>query len=143
MGQLKPEIRNSKSETRVGKARIELRDRDTRLYDLESRTLQFAKDVRSFTRALPRGLANDQDIKQLVRASGSIGANYLEANNAVSRRDFVLRAKISRKEARETVYWLQLVECGSEARLEATRESLVREATELMKIFGAIVRKSE
>ena len=140
---MKLEIRNSKSENRVRSARSELRDEGARTYDLEARTFQFAKDVRSFVKVLPRGLANDQDIRQLIRASGSVGANYLEANNSVSRRDFILRTKIARKEAKESVYWLQLVDTGTRNHLESTRKSLVQEATELMKIFGAIVRKSE
>ena len=136
---MKFEARNSKSEEQIQKAQMELRDRGARVYDLEPRTLQFARDVRSFIKALPRGLANDQDVKQLVRSSGSIGANDLEANDAVSRKDFIL----ARKEAKEAAYWLQLVEIGTEHDLERTRSSLIQEATELMRIFGAIVRRSE
>ncbi len=143
MDQLKFEMGNSKFETRVRIAISHLRDGEvSKTYDLELRTLQFAKDVRSFAKALPRGLANDQDIRQLIRASGSVGANYLEANNSVSRKDFVLRAKIARKEAKESAYWLQLVDLDGRDHLENARKSLIREATELMKIFGAIVRKS-
>lgn len=140
---MKLEIRNSKSEGRSRNSARELREGSARVYDLEGRTLQFARDVRAFVKTLPRGIGNNQDIKQLVRASGSIGANYIEANEAVSRKDFILRAKISRKESKETVYWLQLVDTGANTRLDATRRSLIQEATELMKIFGAIVRKSQ
>jgi four helix bundle protein len=78
-----------------------------------------------------------------VRASGSVGANYLEANESLSKKDFVMRIKIARKEAKESRYWLQLIDTGDDNALEKTRAALIQEATELMSIFGAIVRKSE
>jgi four helix bundle protein len=112
-------------------------------YDLEERTLHFAKDIRAFVKTLPRTICNEQDIRQLVRASGSVGANYLEANECLSKKDFVMRIKIARKEAKESRYWLQLIDTGDDNALEKTRAALIQEATELMSIFGAIVRKSE
>jgi len=112
-------------------------------YDLEEQTLQFAKDVRAFVKELPRTVANDEDIRQLVRASGSVGANYIEANDSLSKKDFVMRVKISRKEAKESRYWLRLLDTGEEEPLDKRCDSLIQEATELMSIFGAIVRKSE
>lgn len=112
-------------------------------YDLEERTLQLAKDVRVFVKALPRTIANTEDIRQLVRASGSVGANYIEANESLGKKDLVLRIKISRKEAKESRYWLRLLDTGDSDSLDKTRDSLIQEATELMNIFGAIVRKSE
>lgn len=112
-------------------------------YDLEERTLQFAKDVRAFVKALPRTIANEQDIRQLVRASGSVGANYIEANESLSKKDFVMRIKISRKEAKESRYWLRLLDTGENDSADKTRDALIQEATELMNIFGAILRKSE
>jgi four helix bundle protein len=112
-------------------------------YDLEERTLQFARDVRAFVKTLPRTIANDEDIRQLVRASGSVGANYIEANDSLGKKDFVMRIKISRKEAKESRYWLRLLDTGGKESLEKTRGALSQEATELMNIFGAIVRKSE
>ena len=111
-------------------------------YDLEERTLRFAKEVREFVKKLPKNLANIEDIKQLVRASGSVGANYIEANESLSKKDFAMRIKISRKEAKESRYWLKLVETNSDA-LEKERSRLVKEATELMKIFGSIVEKTK
>ena len=80
------------------------RTEGSKRYDLEERTLQFAKDVRAFVKSLPRTIANEQDIRQLVRASGSVGANYIEANEPLSKKDFVMRIKISRKEAKESRY---------------------------------------
>jgi four helix bundle protein len=78
-----------------------------------------------------------------VRASGSVGANYIEANESLSKKDFVMRIKICRKEAKECRYWLRLVDAGDDATVEKDRLNLIREATELTNIFGAILRKSE
>lgn len=112
-------------------------------YDLEERTLKFAKRVRAFVKKLPKSLANIEDVRQLVKASGSVGANYIEANEAFSKKDFMLRIKICRKEAKESRYWLRLVDTGSDTGLEHERQELEREATELTSIFGSIVRKGE
>ena len=81
-------------------------------------------------------------MKQLVRASGSVGANYIEANEAVSKNDFKYRIKICRKESKESRYWLRLLELR-DAEQEEERQALVQEATELMKIFGSILQKSK
>jgi four helix bundle protein len=110
---------------------------------LEERTLQFANDVRAFVRTLPRSVVNEEDIRQLVKASGSVGANYIEANESLSKKDFVLHIKISRKEAKESRYWLRLLDTGGKEPLDKARASLIREATELMNIFGSIMQKSE
>jgi four helix bundle protein len=88
-------------------------------------------------------MCNQEDARQLVRASGSVGANYIEANDSLSKKDFLLRIKISRKEAKESRYWLRLLDIGSDHKLESERQRLVQESTELMNIFGAILRKSE
>ena len=73
-------------------------------YDLEDRTLLFAKDVIEFVGKVPRNLANNEIAKQLIRSVGSVGANYIEANEALSKKDFLMRVKISRKEAKESCY---------------------------------------
>ena len=112
-------------------------------YDLEDRTLRFARRVRAFVKNLPKTISNAEDARQIVRASGSIGANYNEANEALSKRDFVLRVKICRKEAKETRYWLRLIDTNNDIESEDEQEFLEKEATELMNIFGAILRKSE
>ena len=112
-------------------------------YDLEERTLQFAKDVRAFVKMLPRTVANEEDSRQLVKASGSVGANYIEANESLSKKDFLMHIKISRKEAKESRYWLRLIDTGEKGPLGRARTSLIQEATELMNIFGSIVRKSQ
>src|SRR6266508_405589 len=110
-------------------------------FDLEERTFAFAKRVRELVKRLTKTIANVEDARQLVRSSGSVGANYIEANESLSKKDFILRIKTCRKEAKETRYWLRLVETTDTMATE--RELLVQEAQELMNIFGAIVRKSE
>ena len=116
---------------------------NSKQYDLEDRTLQFAKRVRVFVKQLKKTVANIEDGKQLVRSSGSVGANYIEANEALSKKDFLMRIKICRKEAKESSYWLKLVEVEAGANSERDRQELVQEATELTSIFGAILRKSQ
>ena len=110
-------------------------------HDLEERTLNFAKQVVAFVHFLKPTLANVEIIKQVVRSSGSVGANYIEANEALSKKDFALRVKICRKEAKETKYWLQLIEVEGDD-LNGKRQMLVNEAIEITKIFGAIVEKT-
>lgn len=110
-------------------------------YDLEERTKQFAKDVRAFARKIPQSVINVDDIRQLIRASGSVGANYIEANDALGKKDFLMHIKICRKEAKESGFWLDLLEI--DGALLSTSEKPRQESTELMKIFGAILRKSE
>jgi four helix bundle protein len=109
-------------------------------YDLEERTLQFAKDVRLFIRKLLKTVGNMEDGKQLVRSSGSIGANYIEANEALSKKDFLMRIKICRKEAKESRYWLRLLDISET--LEKEKAKLLNESEELLKIFSAIANKS-
>jgi four helix bundle protein len=116
---------------------------NSKQYDLEDRTLAFSKNVRSFVKKLPKTLSNLEDGRQLVKASGSVGANYIEANEALSKKDFRVRIKICRKEAKESRYWLKLIDTEGRKDLDRYRTELIREATELMNIFGAILRKSE
>src|SRR4030042_2099932 len=110
-------------------------------YDLRDRTLRFAKMVRNYVKNLPKTLSNIENARQLIKASGSVGANYIEAEEALSRKDFVMRIKISRKEAKESGYWLELTEPKEEQMME--KQKLIKEATELTKIFGSIVEKSK
>jgi four helix bundle protein len=71
----------------------------TKHYDLEERTLNHALCVRDLTKDVKNSIPNIEYIKQLIRASGSIGANYIETNESISKKDFILRIKIARKEA--------------------------------------------
>ena len=131
---------NPKHKTLISKQIQSTNDKISKRYDLEGRTLKFAKEVIMFVKGLPRTVANAEIAKQLVRSSSSIGANYIEANESLSKKDFSMRSKLCRKESKETVYWLKLVETKNQ---ENKRESLIREATELMKIFGSIVEKTK
>ncbi len=106
-------------------------------YDLEERTFKFAQRVVELINKLPRTISNIEIGKQLVRSAGSAGANYIEANESLGKKDFLMRIKISRKEAKESCYWLKLLSANSD------NENLLKEATELMKIFGAILEKSK
>ena len=115
---------------------------DNKQYDLEDRTLEFARRVRSFVKRLPKSIANTEDSRQLIKSSGSVGANYIEANESLGKNDFKMRIRISRKEAKESRYWLKLIDVYEDNELESERTYLVKESTELMNIFGAILRKS-
>ena len=115
----------------------------SKTYDLEDRTFAFAKRVRVFVRGTPKDLCNIEDARQLVKASGSVGANYIEANEALSKKDFIHRIKICRKEAKECRYWLRLIETNENRDLSGEQKELIQESQELMNIFGAILRKSE
>jgi four helix bundle protein len=119
------------------------KNKNPKQYDLEERTLLFAQRVRAFVKKMPKTLANIEDCRQLVKASGSTGANYIEANEALNKKDFVMRIKISRKESKESRFWLKLVDTGNDAELEKERMELITESTELMKIFGSILQKSK
>lgn len=112
-------------------------------YDLEKRTLNFAKEIRTFIKKLPRTINNIEDGKQVIKSSGSVGANYIEANEALSKKDFLMRIKISRKESKETEYWLSLLNTNEDQILEKERSRLIQETTELRKIFGSILEKSK
>ena len=115
---------------------------NSKKYDLEDRTLLFARRVRNFIKNIKKTLTNIDDSKQLIRSSGSVGANYIEANESLSKKDFVLRVKICRKEAKENRYWLRLIETA-DANQETERENLINEVTELMRIFGSMVEKTK
>ena len=110
-------------------------------YDLEERRFEFARASRAFVKKLPRTIANIEDAKQFIRASGSIGANYIEANESIGKKDFVMKIRTCRREAKESGYWLRLLDCDGE--IESTRTKSLAEAQELTKIFGTIVRRSE
>ncbi len=112
-------------------------------YDLEERTFQFAKAVRIFVKTLPRTIANVEDGKQLIRASGSVGANYREANESLGKKDFLMRMKISRKEAKESAYWLRLIHETNNLENADDSQILMQEATELKKILSSILEKSK
>jgi len=118
------------------------KERDSKQFDPEGRTLMFAKKTRTFVKELPKTIAVLENGKQLIRSSDSVGANYIEANEALSKKDFIMRIKICRKEAKESRYWLRLIDSNGNEQ-EHMRKELEQEASELMNIFGAILRKTE
>ena len=103
---------------------------NSKRYDLEDRTFEFAKRVRAFVLRLTNTPANMEDRRQLIKASGSIGANYIEANEALSKKDFLMRIKICRKEAKESRYWLRLIDTDSNDELEQERKRKQRNREE-------------
>jgi four helix bundle protein len=110
--------------------------------DLEDRTFRFAESVRAFVKQLPRTISNSEDVRQLVRASGSVAANWIEADEALSKKDFLMRVKICRKEAKESRLFLRLIDAGLAKASVAVRDHLAAEARELTLIFSSIVSKS-
>jgi four helix bundle protein len=112
--------------------------------NLEERTLKYAIQIRSLIKKLPLTIFLIEDLKQLLRSSGSVGANYIEANEALSKKDFILRLKISLKETKESEYWLKVIRESNtfEDRLEMEIGALINETIELRKILASILLKS-
>jgi len=113
---------------------------DTSKYDLEERTLEFAKKVLRLVQKLGKNTVNFKLSDQLVRSGTSVGANCREANETETKKDFLFRIRICRKEAKETDYWLELLlEANSDSKKEIL--GLQKEAREFVKIFAAIASK--
>ncbi|MCX6762066.1 MAG: four helix bundle protein [Candidatus Moranbacteria bacterium] len=111
-------------------------------FDLEDRTLDFAKRVVRLCRALPKDSVNNRLVGQVTGAAGSVGANYREANDALGKKDFICRLKISRKEAKEALYWLELIEEANVAVKDRMQE-IKKECLEIKNILSAIIIKAE
>ncbi len=151
----KSEIRNPKSEINskfqapstkyqiIFKHQIPMTETTRNKYDLEERTYQFAKKVALFCKKLSRTISNIEYVRQVIRSSGSVGANYIEANESFSKKDFRMRIKICRKEAKESVHWLRLIIETDEEKFKKEGEELLKEAIELKKIFSSIIEKSK
>lgn len=113
---------------------------DTKQYDLEDRTYEYARLVLQFCKGLPRNSLNFPLMDQVIKSSGSVGANYIEANEVLSKKDFYHRIRICLKEAKESLYWLMLINESNEGVADNT-QPLVNESTELIKIFSSIINK--
>lgn len=111
-----------------------------KIYDLEDRTFEFSKSVVLFTKKLPKTASNIEYIKQVIRSSGSIGANYIEANECLGQKDFKMRIKICRKEAKETAYWLKLIAETNDSQVFENAQILFQESIELKKIFSSMIK---
>jgi four helix bundle protein len=114
---------------------------DSKYLELEKRTQDFSIAVRNFCLLCKHDLINREYIKQVVRSAGSVGANYIEANDSLGVNDKKMKMRISKKEAKETCYWLTHILTYHNEELEQNRLSLLKEANELMLIFAAILRK--
>lgn len=110
-------------------------------FDLEERTLSFAKKIIDLIKKLHKNTVNFELSSQVIRSTGSVGANYREANDALGKKDFFMRVRICRKEAKETKYWLQLI-LHNNPELSGHIDPLIQESSELIKIFSAILNKS-
>jgi four helix bundle protein len=115
--------------------------RDRQAFDLEERTAQFGEAVIHFAQTVTKNPVTTPLISQLVRAGTSVGANYCEADDAVSKKDFKNKIGTCRKEARETKLWLRMI-AAAEPELKVEARKLWQEAKELHLIFAAIWRKS-
>ena len=109
-------------------------------FDLEERTLKFAKQIIHLCQEFPQNTVNFKLIDQVIRSAGSIGANYREANDALGKKDFIHRLRIARKEAKETIFWLELI-VEANPTLKDKVMFLISECIELRNILSAIINK--
>lgn len=118
------------------------KNQNTKQYDLEDRTLEFGKRIIRLSKALPKNTVNFKLTDQIVRSGTSMGANYREANETETKKDFLFRMRICRKEGKETIYWLNLI-IEANPEFEKRINPLLQETTEIVKIFAAIVAKCQ
>ena len=123
----------------AGELRDEAND-GKRVFDLEERTARFGEAIIRFAKKIPQNPVNNRLIDQLVGAGTSVGANYCEADDAVSKRDFRNKIGTCRKEAKETKFFLRMIATAEES-LRAEARILWQEAKELHLIFCSIYRK--
>jgi len=118
-------------------------NQNSKLYDLGERTFQFAKKTTLYVKDLPKSISILEYSRQVINSSGSVGANYIEANEALSKKGFAMRVKICRKEAKESAYWLRLIVETNEERWRQEGKILFSEALELKRIFSSILGKAK
>lgn len=111
---------------------------DKKKYDLEERTAQFGEAIIDLLKTFPQGPVNNPLISQTVRAATSVGANYMEADGAESKKDFQHKISICKKEAKETKHWLRMIAKANPDKQDECRK-LLREAQELTLIFSSIL----
>ena len=111
-------------------------------YDLEERTAMFGESVIKFMKSLPDTTVNRPLMSQLLRAATSVGANYMEADGAESKKDFQHKIAISKKEAKESMHWLRMLAVAAPDRADDCRE-LWKEAHELVLIFSSILKSKQ
>ncbi len=113
---------------------------NTKQYDFETRTLNFAKKIIQLCKSLPKDGVNFNLTDQIIRSAGSIGANYREANESLSKKDLLMRLRISRKEAKETSFWLELIKEANPVNTQIC-DLLIDESTQLRNILSAIIKR--
>lgn len=111
-------------------------------FDLEKRTTEFAKRVVRLCRALPKDSINNRLSGQAVGSAGSVGANYREANDCLGKKDFLHRMRISRKEAKEILHWLELIE-EANPNFKPRMKNIKQEARELKSILSTVIINTE
>ena len=111
-------------------------------FDFEERTHLYGWEVGRFILRLPRNVLNEKYGDQLVRSSGSVGANYIEANDGLSKKDRLKHFRISRKEAKESRHWLRLVDVRNNQELEKKRQELIAETNELIRILSTMIQNT-
>jgi len=109
--------------------------------ELETRFHEFGKRVRDFSLRLKWDVINVEYIRQVIRASGSVGANYIEASDDLGKLDEKMKIKIARREAKESIHWLDLILTYQDNELEKERMALMNEADQIKKILSAILNK--
>ncbi|HUT96144.1 MAG TPA: four helix bundle protein [Candidatus Paceibacterota bacterium] len=120
----------------------ETQSSNSKKYDLEERTAKFGENVINFAKTIDKNPINNPLINQIVRSSTSIGANYMEADGAESKKDFYHKIAICKKESKETRHWLRMIAVADENKKENCRE-LWQEAQELSLIFSSILRSTK
>lgn len=115
---------------------------DKKIFDLEERTSIYSERIIDFTKTLPRDTRYQSIIIQLIRCVTSIGANYCEADDAHSKKDFCHKISICKKESREAKYWLRII-ARTFPEFKDEAKKYWKEAQELNLIFGAILRKKD
>ena len=110
----------------------------------EERTFDFSKNALRILKKVPQNIINNPLIGQVVRSITAIGANYIEAKEALGKKDFVMRVRISRKEAKESCYWLKLIiSTNGEIANPKEIEALLDESSQLLKILSKIIENSK
>ncbi len=112
-----------------------------KIYDLTERAFQYAERLTDYVLSLPKTIPNIEYGRQLIRSGGSVGANYIEANEGLGSKDFYLHLKISRKEAKESIHWLRLTRPNEQQIKE--QEWLIGESEQFIKIFSSIINKQK
>jgi len=136
-------ITNSKSRISANGQNSEIAKEHPRdYYGLEDRTCRFSKNIAQYCKQIPYTAINIIYIKQLVRSSGSIGANYIEANESLGKKDFKMRIKICIKESKESEYRLKLIAGTNSEAFHQGLYALAGEAVEFRKIFSSIANRS-